>query len=232
MLLKPENFALLGVMAVYLLHWLLVPVAMREAFFGCWLPLLSYGHGVYNVSYREVAQTILGSPISLVGVAAALAAALLCLRGRPRLRHHLVALAALADLALVLIFSGATGASCRRIPLDVAGLLCLALLVAEGNWQWAVGRRQSATAWGVGGGEPVLGLFVAVWFGHRKEHAPDPPRGPRARRDRPAAEPTGRPRVGGVHLGRARVSAVAANRPPARAAVISIRFQSLCFTRA
>ena len=176
MLLKPENSALLGVMAAYVLHWLFVPAAMREAFFGRWLPLLSYGYGVYNVSYREVAQTIFESPISLVGVAAALAAALLCLRGRARLRHHLVALAALADMALVLIFLRQQGSSCHRIPLDVAGLLCLAVLVAEGNWQWAVGRRQSATAlgaWVVA--SLALGIFVAVWFAERKEYGPDPP---------------------------------------------------------
>ena len=39
MLLKPENFAFLGVVAAYLVHWLFVPAAMREAFFGRWLPL-------------------------------------------------------------------------------------------------------------------------------------------------------------------------------------------------
>ena len=66
-LLKPENFALWGVVAAYLVHWLFVPAAMREAFFGRWLPLLSYGYGVYSVSYREVAKTIFGSPISLLG---------------------------------------------------------------------------------------------------------------------------------------------------------------------
>ena len=215
-LLKPENFALLGVVAAYVVHWLFVPAAMREAFFGRWLPLLSYGHGAYNVSYGEVAKTIFDSPVSLLAVAAALAAALLCARGRARLRHHLVALAALAGMALVLIFFQQQGSSCHRIPLDVAGLLCLAVLVAEGNWQWAIGRRQSAAvlgAWAVA--SLVFGIFIAVWFVQRKEYGPDPPAVGRARRDRPAAQPTGRPRVGGGHLRWSRVSAVAANRPPA-----------------
>ena len=79
-------------------------------------------------------------------------------------------------MALVLIFLQQQGSSCHRIPLDVAGLLCLAVLVAEGNWQWAVGRRQSAAAlgaWAVA--SMVFGIFIAVWFVQRREHGPDPP---------------------------------------------------------
>ena len=59
------ELALLGVVAVYLVHWLFVPAAMREAFFGRWLPLISYGYGAYSVSYPQVAKSIFGSPISL-----------------------------------------------------------------------------------------------------------------------------------------------------------------------
>jgi len=108
-------------------------------------------------------------------VAAALAAALLCVRGRPRLRLQLVALAALTDMALVLIFLQQQDWSSHRVPLDVAGLLCLAMLAAEGNWQWAAGRRQSATALGVWAAAGlVFAIFIGVWFVQRRG-GPDPP---------------------------------------------------------
>jgi len=129
---KPEIFAFLIVTALYLIHWLLVPVAMRDAFFGRWLPLVHYGYGAYSVSFEQVVETILESPISLAAMAAALAAAMVCAQRRTWLRHHLIAMASLAGMALVLIFLQQRDWSSHRIPLNVAGLLCLAVLVIEG----------------------------------------------------------------------------------------------------
>ncbi len=127
-----ENFALATVVAAYALHWLFVPAAMREAFFGRWLPMIWRGYGAYNVSYREVAGSIIGSPLSLAAVAAALLAAFVAVRSSARWRDPLAALAALAGMALLAIFLQQKGWSYHRIPLDAAGLLCLAVLA--GKW--------------------------------------------------------------------------------------------------
>lgn len=175
MLMKTENAALLGVVAAYMAHWLLVPVAMREAFYGRWQPLLSYGYRVYGMSYLEVARSVFESPISMLGVAAAVAATVLCVRGTARLRHHLVVLAALADMALLTIFLQQQGQSGHHVPLEVAGLMCFAVLFAEGNWQWSGSQAPTARvygAWAAGG--LLLALFLAAWLVQRKDE-PDTP---------------------------------------------------------
>lgn len=175
-LLRPENLVLVGVVAAYLLHWLVVPAAMREAFFGRWLPLIRYGYSAYNVSFREVAATVLSSPISLAGLAAAFTAMLLCGQRLVRLHHHLVALAALLDMALVLIFLQQKGWSYHSIPLDVAGLLCLALLAVEGDRLLAGGRVRRTIGYGHwAAGALLVGVLVAVWFTERTRNPLEPP---------------------------------------------------------
>jgi hypothetical protein len=176
-LLQPEIFALAGVAGVYLMHWLVVPAAMRNAFFGRWLPLANYGCNADNVGFEQVANSILDSPIALAGAASALAAALVCRRRRARFRHHLIAFASLAGMALVLIFLQQKGWSEHRIPLNVAGLLCLAVLVVEGSRQWAVGRHRASVGplqWLVGG--LSLAVLLTVWGAIRWEswrHLPE-----------------------------------------------------------
>ena len=155
---------MLIVVSGVLAHWLIVPAAMREAYFGRWLPLVNYGYGAYNVTLEKVAQTILESPISLAAAAGALTAVMVGRRRHARLRQHLIALAALAGMALILIFLQKKGWSCHRVPLNVAGLLCLAMLVIEGAGHWAVGRRPGVSLgqWIVG--SLVLGVILVVWF--------------------------------------------------------------------
>lgn len=196
--LQPENFALGAVVTAYVAHWLLVPAAMREAFFCRWLPLVRRGYYAYNLPYREVAETILGSPISLAALAGALLAALRATRRRTRLRHHLAALAALAGMALAVVFLQQKGWSYHRIPLDAAGLLCLAVLAAGGERQgardWGLGIRNW---WGRHAYLPTircplftihyplstihsvflisLGILLVVWFTGRGDARPDPP---------------------------------------------------------
>ena len=135
-------------------------------------------------------------------------------------------------MALLLVFLQQQGRSCHHIPLEVAGLLCLAVLVAEGNWQWASGGpRPTAAALGAWAAAAlVFGVFLVAWFVERKE-GPDPP-AVAARRE--IVLQHSRPGD--------RVLVVATTVDPAdplllkpsvgRAAVISIRSQLLCSTRA
>jgi hypothetical protein len=176
MLLQPENLALVAVVTTNLLHWLVVPAVMSQAFFGRWLPLTSHGYGAYSAGYRDVAETILNSPISLAGLAAAVTAGLLCVKTRARLRHHLVALTVLANMALVLVFLHQGAQSYHRTPLEIAGALCLTVLIVEGNQQRTIGpRRTTIGVWPLAGGAVAFAILLAVWFVERKNHGFDAP---------------------------------------------------------
>ena len=65
-LLRSENTALASVVTVYVLHWFFVPAAMREAFFGRWLPLVCRSYNVYDMTTWQVFRAFLDSPISLL----------------------------------------------------------------------------------------------------------------------------------------------------------------------
>ena len=154
MLFYPEVVALAGVVIAYTVHWMLVPTAMREAFFSRWLPLISYGYNADDVSYLQVIEKIMLSPVSLAALAAAVAAVMVCMQRRSRLRFHLIALATLTAVTFVLIILQQKGWTSHCIPLNVAGMLCLAILVVEGTRMWTIGRRTSAVGvgqWAVGG---------------------------------------------------------------------------------
>jgi len=62
----PENIAASAVVIAYVGHWLFVPAAMREAFFGRWLPMIRGGYAAYDVSYGQIAQKLLHSPTATI----------------------------------------------------------------------------------------------------------------------------------------------------------------------
>ena len=138
-LARPECAALVGVVAAYLAHWLFVPAAMRAEYFGRWAPLLYRSYFAYYVGYGETVRGILGSPSSAAGLVGVLAAALLlCIQRRstgrrPRLRQPLLALAMFGVMALAVVLFQQKGWSYHRIPLEIAGLLCLAMVVLSGR---------------------------------------------------------------------------------------------------
>ncbi len=167
-LLAPEIFALMGVVAAYVLHWLFVPAAMREAFVGRWLPLVLHRYAAYDLSYRETLDRVLHSPLSAAAVFAALAAAFFALKRHGRLRQHLTALSAMASTALLMFMLQRKGWSYQAIPFDAAGLLCLAVLVDRPR---TTGRRFAAQA----GLAAVLCVLVAMCSIDRLAASPDPP---------------------------------------------------------
>ena len=128
-LIRPECIAATCVVAAYMAHWLFVPAAMREAFFGRWLPMIYHGYGVYNVSLPETLQTISHAPIALAGLVAAVGGAWLIVCRRTRLHDHLLALSTMTGLGCLLTIVQRKGWDYHRIPLETAGLLCCALLV-------------------------------------------------------------------------------------------------------
>ena len=49
----PENIALAGIVAAYLLHWSAGPGSDARGFFGRWVPLICRGYHAVDVGYRE-----------------------------------------------------------------------------------------------------------------------------------------------------------------------------------
>ena len=166
-LLRSENIALASVVGAYLIHWLFVPAAMREAFFSRWAPLVYRSYHVYDMSTQEMAEKVFNSPISAFALAAALIAVLRGTRRHARLRHYLLALAAMAGMTLVMVFLQHKGWRYHRIPLDIAGLLCLAVLVSRGHRPSALGSRRFSVRniFVVG----TLGILLTVWFAGRTD---------------------------------------------------------------
>jgi hypothetical protein len=116
------------------------------------------------------------TPVSLAGMAAAVAAAMVCMQRRSRLRFHLIALATLTAVTFLLVILQQKGWTSHCIPLNVAGMLCLAILVVEGTRMWTIGRRTSAVGvgqWAVGGA--IFAVVVIVWFVVRATTGPDQP---------------------------------------------------------
>jgi hypothetical protein len=146
MLLRIENFALAAVVAAYVVHWFFVPAAMREAFFFRWLPLVAQGYGVYNMSYHNIVYRMSVSPIAPAAVAAAAAAAVLTACRQVRLREPLIALAVLAGGGLFILFVQHKGFPYHRIPVESAGVLCLAMLAVAGKKRRAGGEKAVCSA--------------------------------------------------------------------------------------
>ena len=166
-LLRSENIALAGVVAAYLLHWLFVPAAMRDAFFGRWLPLVCRSYHAYDMPTEQIVQALFNSPVSVLAIMATLLALPRAVRRHARLRQYLLALAAMAGMTLVMVFVQHKGWRYHRIPLDVAGLLCLAALASTRDRASALNlQRFRAGRYCLVGG---LGLLVTVWFWGRTD---------------------------------------------------------------
>jgi hypothetical protein len=174
-LAQSEIYAFVVASGVILAHWMIVPAPMRKAFFEQWLPLVNYGYGTYNATYEQLAYGILGSPVTLAAAAGILTAAMICIRRRARYHQYFVALVSLAGMAILLVLLQKKGWSCQRIPLNIAGLLCLVMLGIEGAGRWTTKWRRS-----IGVGQWVscgliLGLLLAAWFIVRENTKLDPP---------------------------------------------------------
>ncbi len=145
--LQPECLALAGVVSAYAAHWLFVPVAMREAFFCRWLPLVCHGYGAFDASCRDIAADLLASPFSAAGLVGVLAALLLLFtRRRLRLRLHLAALATLALGGMAMLCLQHKGFTYHRIPFDAAALLCLLMVGLSTGEATSVAFRSAKVA--------------------------------------------------------------------------------------
>ncbi len=168
-LVRPENFALASFVAAYVAHWAFVPAAMREAYFGRWVPLTCQGYHSYDMSCRRLLRTIFGSTASMTAIAAALLAALQLTRRPRRLSHLLLALAALTAMGFALVVVQYKGWSYHRIPLDVAGLLCLAAVVASRIRP----PTPSVGQWIIGG--LMIVCLLTVWLRDREKARAETP---------------------------------------------------------
>jgi hypothetical protein len=172
----PEIFAILGTAFVYWLHWFIMPGAMQDAFFDRWVPMANYGRSVYNSDISNVFVGIVGSPIVLIAVVSAVAAGMVGATQRAGLRFHFLAMAAFAGMAFAMVFLQQKDWSFHYIPLNAAGLLCLAFLIIDASRRWALNRHAiSINFLHAGAGVMVLCGLVAVWLGTRNAANADSP---------------------------------------------------------
>ena len=75
-LVSPETVALAAVVAAYGVHFAVLPLAVRDAFFHRWLPLIAHGYAAYDAPLAEL--------LTHRGVVTTLAAAALPFLVRPR----------------------------------------------------------------------------------------------------------------------------------------------------
>jgi hypothetical protein len=197
--LSPENLALAGVVAAYLLHWLLAPAAMREAFFGRWVPMICRGYHAADSGYRDLADGIVADPVAAAGLVAIVGAVALGTRPRTHLREQFLALGALGVMGLAIAFYQKKGWPYQRLPFEVAGVLGLALWGSR--WlggrpggadvpgcqekKGQSGRREcpprqdecpprqenGARRFGFFGPAILVGVLLSVWFVGRKTSA-------------------------------------------------------------
>jgi hypothetical protein len=148
----PENLALAGVVAAYLLHWLLVPAAMREAFFGRWVPLICRGYHAVDVRYGDMLAGIVADPMAAMAAVATLGAVVLGMRPRTHLREYFLALGGLGAMGLCAAFYQQKGWAYQRLPFEAAGALTLALLASR--WLRSAGARSPAKSPARTGAQP------------------------------------------------------------------------------
>jgi hypothetical protein len=103
----------------------------------------------------------------VLAIAATLIAVLRGTRRHAPLRHYLLALAAMAGMTLVMVFVQHKGWRYHRIPLDIAGLLCLAVLASRANRLSTLGlpRFSARNLFVVG----LLGVLLTVWLTARTD---------------------------------------------------------------
>ncbi len=159
-LLKPEIFGFAAFVSAYVVHWLFVPAAMREAFFHRWLPLFIDHYAGMPTGCTSVGGRLVRHPVCVVALCFTLAAIPYCYRRRTRLRHHLAAFTALAAASLTVAFVQHKGYDYHYVPFEAAGLTCgvLAILV--------VGKPNHRFA--LHCGMISLMLIVIGWWGFRE----------------------------------------------------------------
>ncbi len=161
LLWQSENIALAAVVAAYVLHWLFVPTAMREAFFGRWMPLIAAHYDSFNMESEKLGRYFFKSFTTVASLAILIVAVPFCRRRSRGLQYHLLAFAVLAVVAVGMFFLQHKGWSYHRIPFEFAGFLCLPLLIIALRGQRSLDRR----AWGAV--IVALGVLVAFWCDQR-----------------------------------------------------------------
>ena len=144
----PENIAASAVVIAYAGHWLFVPAAMREAFFGRWLPMIRGGYAAYDVSYGQIAQKLLHSPPATILILTTVLVLAVAVGHRSRLRVSLLALAGFAAGSLALIFVQKKGWSYHAIPFETAaGMAAVLLIVVTVRALHRADPRRSYRCW-------------------------------------------------------------------------------------
>jgi hypothetical protein len=161
---KIEIYAFLSALGAVIIHWLIVPAAMREAFFDRWLPLVNFGYTAYDTTYGKLLLDVLRSPVSLAAIAAMLTAIFIALRGRSSYQPFFVALASLVGMSILYCVLQKKGWTSDRVPINMAGLLCLAMLVVEGRNRWTTDSRNriGPVAWLIF--TLLIGGVIGTWW--------------------------------------------------------------------
>ena len=126
--------AALGVLVAYALHFLALPAAVREAFFGRWVPLVAARYHVYDVPLGRLLVPALLATTVAAGIAwvAALAA--------PKERGVVVgALALFAMASAAIFFAQHKGWNYHRVPLSASAALLATLLASRAVASWPDG---------------------------------------------------------------------------------------------
>ena len=146
-LFAPEALGFAGLILVYIGHWLVVPTAMRQEFFGPYLQMMVQGYAVYNERFVVVIQTA-WRETALAGIGLVGGAVGLKRDRRPSMQLLLSALmmGIIASYAAYLIQH--KGWRYHRIPFVFFTLLTLAVIYGQIIRHFAAnaGRRRLATA--------------------------------------------------------------------------------------
>lgn len=130
--------AALVVLVAYALHFLALPVAVRDAFFGRWVPLVAARYHVYDVPLRALlVPSLLATTLATAVVwSGALAV--------PKERGLVVGTLALFALASAVIFFGQhKGWNYHRVPLSASAALLATMLAGRALASWADGGGAS-----------------------------------------------------------------------------------------
>lgn len=173
-LIAPETLAAGSVLVVYLVHFAFLPTAMRDAFFGRWVPFILAHYWVYEQPISAAHVAFVGGVVVLYGGAAWVAW---------RSTRRTKGVAALTTMfALFTLFAIASFVVQRKdfsyhlIPIYFGALPCVALWVGTQAWQSAAAtgmRLRWCVAGIVLGTIPSAAIEVALsWTIGRQRDAP------------------------------------------------------------
>ena len=159
-LFQPENVSLAVVVAAYVLHWLFVPAAMRDAFFGRWLPLLADHYKTFDKSHTHV---FLNPYYAIVALLVFLTAVCVCWKKRhTHLRLHFVAMVVFAGMALLVIYFPQHHWVYQCMPFEMASLLCLPFMIVVVRGRSPLSPRHMALIF------LLLGVMGSMWLMDRQ----------------------------------------------------------------